>query len=445
MKVVTFGLVLVLLAVSAFGQNADSVFELRIDGQFDASDETNLKWYGLIRRHLQNDPGLFHANPANVVKWSEVESEHRTLEVLMVFAKSQEQDGLKAERYRARMDELLAEHVPPVLEQLGPEGRLILVQRNNLEKLKTSSQLRGFQDDPTFLADPRLRDKLGVTDAQYEPINQGLLEARKKVFEEYFAQFETTGEEHLERLLEVLTGRQRTRFKNLFGQPLEWERLTATNHLRDQTLADLLMKNAKNVGELCPRDGSVSQEMLATFESADQYEQEGIEVIDFFLFSFLRSPLCQREMELSGKQISQLRQLENDWRENALITARFRDERLIELLNGQATYPDAMKSILLTHQLSWLASIELQLYTSDYRSSFGLLHPAVVKEFGIGREQQRELQELAKRYQRAFQALSVGLNADLSQALRAIYGDSLEILTAAQKRRYGLITGVPVN
>ena len=245
--------------------------------------------------------------------------------------------------------------------------------------------------------------------------------------------------------MQVLTSGQRSRFKNVFGKPLDWERLTYTNSAFDDTMALLALENGSYESGLKPRNGLVTQEMLETYDTPDEFEREGIEIVGYFLYLILGSPFFYQEMELSGDQVAELAQLRTDWRGELLITSKFQDERLKELIAGKATYPDEVKKILLGHQIDWLPTCELQLLTASFRSSFGLLHPAVIEGFSIDKDQQRELQGMAKKYQQAFEKMTLSLQADLSRASHAVYRESYAILTAKQAKHYSLITGIPIN
>ena len=440
MKCPSIFCILTLLAIPStiYGQDSDSIFKLRIEGDFVGSNE---KWFYLIQNQIKVEAGLFSQESM----WN-FYSVSLKIDALMVESQVRKFQGNheEAARLQKKYNKLLDLHVPLILEELGTQGQLHLVQAQNRDELKNFARFDRHLDDPTFLAVRRLRKKLGVTQKQYQPIQKKLFKTRREILEKSKKEFDTLRDEHLKRTIQVLNSRQKKLFKQLIGKPLRWERLAIANESFEHSIA-VLGQPAKYHSVLLPKNKSVEWKMLKDLKEPKDFEKKKIELVSYLLFRILASNFFREEMEVTDEQARKFHQLINEWRESAVISGKFRKQRMESLIKREAKYPGKLKAIILSHQLKWLKTSELQLYTARFRFSFGLLHPAMVKELKLDVDQQEALKTLSTKYQQSLTKLTNRLNTKISQATRSIYAESFKILTEKQKKQYELITGIPAR
>ncbi len=437
MKYPTLFCVLLVLFVpsTVFGQNADSIFKLRIEGEFVGSNEA---WFRLIDDNLKAEAGLF--SPESMQNFNLVRQKVNAL-VLQFKLEELQGNHEAAARLEKQCNDLWDLHVPRMLDELGTQGQLHLVQTHNRNELKHFARLRQHSDDPTFLADLRLQKKLGVTEKQYRPIQKKLFNARREILEKHRKEFDDLRDEHLSRTVRVLSSRQKKHFERLIGKPLHWERLAIANESFAKSFVRL-GKPIKYHRVLLPKNNSFDSKTLKKLKEPEDLKKKKIEVVSYFLFRILASNFFRGEMEVTNEQAQRLNQLLDKWRESAVISDKFRMHRMESLIKLQAKYSEKLTAIILPHQLKWLKTCELQLYAARFRFSFGLLHPAITKELEIEADQQRELKRLSNAYQQSLTKLTNRMGKKISQAMRVIYAGSFKILTEKQKKQYELITGI---
>jgi len=421
------------LCESCFAQSS-RVYELRLDK---SKVETNAYWFYKIYYGKDVVPGFL--SRSTVLELYGVYHSRLANDSRILFFQAEGKTEI-VERMRANQEIKLANLVPKCLEELGPEGQLLIMQHSNRGQLKHYAKRKGLQLDSSFLSNPKLRSELGVTAERYRMVEDELNEVRTRIYGSFKAKLSELQQKNLKAVEEVLDASQRMRFKNRFGEPIQWLR----QELGNESFKNLLgmLNNSESGPRIRPRNQSVTREMRDNFESPDEFENENTPVVGYFLYSVLRSPFFHREMEFTQGQESQLSELLASWRESVFITMQFHKQRIQELLDGKAKYPDDLKEILLPHQLEWLPTCELQLYTAKHLFSFGLLAPTVIEAFELSPEQQKKLKTLANEYEKSYARLSGDLKKRLAIVLSGVFARSIKILDARQRERYKLLTGL---
>ena len=112
-----------------------------------------------------------------------------------------------------------------------------------------------------------------------------------------------------------------------------------------------------------------------------------------------------------------------------------------ELLNKKVEYPKIIKDSLLDNQIELLRHLEVQILTSKYASSVGLLHPKFVEKLALSKEQQETMQSLADTYAKQAKLLLAFINEERAEIQKTFESDVESLLKEPQLKLYRQLTG----
>ena len=244
---------------------------------------------------------------------------------------------------------------------------------------------------------------LGLSDEQLESL-RGLDEKLKQVRSELEADARKNilalQKRQFQEMMDVLTKQQRALFQDRIGDPMEWplqKEDPRTRLYRD--VADLLAgRMRRRIGSA----GRLSELDSAALDAGDRehLEQGGFQIEQHLFWEMFRLKDIQQELELAPEQVRELKLAFQALRmdRKTIVTDRFAQDRLDNLLAGRASIPKRAQDVLLEHQKQRVLQIELQLRLYRNCYSFTLLSLEMQRLLGLNNKQVQSIRKIKARY-----------------------------------------------
>ena len=332
------------------------------------------------------------------------------------------------------------------LIEIGPELAIRCIQANNIQYLIAESRSKNYFD-PSFLSIPRFREKMKLTRKQIEDVRSIELEqeiATKKAMDESFVEIRRLNRAKMDEFKKILSDEQTRLVDYLIGHPVNWQRLnTALNENLNQRIGECSNSNPDKTGFAfrMPTNKKLDIVLVKNLKTIRDFEDNQIDYFNIMLFSLLSSEFFTDQVDISEEQGSKIDVFLSKTAANSVLTGRFAPTRFSELIEGQAEYPANIEEILLPQQLDWLRQTELQFFTGKNRSTFGLLHPRMVKRLRITRNQEQGLSKIASEFDEKMKPLSDKIQATLAELGVDFARKKIRLLTDEDKMRFVRLVG----
>ena len=342
---------------------------------------------------------------------------------------------LEDERMRLAVSSELSEKVFKAIGGERAREKVLEMVVDSIRSISNSKKENAFSANAPLL-NPTLALLLNLTDDQSSELKALHESATKKSrfgSVDAFKEMERLLERHWNALRASLDIEQRKQAEDLIGEPLQWFRGLPSNGLRKR---DFSGGGVSYTGTKAMELQNSAQRHIHFF-SEEEMQQRGVQMIHGHFCEMINSNFIMGEIELVKDQRKELR---GDFREylkteTAVIPNRH-EARLSQILESEADYPGALKDILTSLQLDSLENIEFQVLTGKFESSFGLLHPKVLKHLQIDPKQTEKIRELCGSYEMAYSELVPEIDLARDAIFDSLKNDMFKVLNVDQQERY---------
>lgn len=344
-------------------------------------------------------------------------------------------DPASEQAIKAEIEEWQLENCERLAALVDRDKLLIAVQRENVEYFdRYNNDWNLF--DPTYLSNARLTDTLKLAPKQERQLadkHKRIAELQEGLWDEFAPAFDELADQALTDINDVLNSDQQKQFMELIGKPINWARTIETSKrfgyvFNSSDPNSRLKSRNKTLEPKNPPDDNAK-----------------LPKVDLFLFELLSTKFLRNELELSADQSQKLTGVLQTYRQQRIIDESNSVDRFTALVQAEAIYPKEITDLLLPHQEDCLKQIELQFRTGAYRFSFGLLHPYLVEELDLTKQQQSRIKKVSRRFTGELFAFSEEARTQFAQLMRAEHLNTMSILTQNQLTRYSLLTGRDIS
>ena len=343
-----------------------------------------------------------------------------------------------------------AKVIEELFDEFGRDKFLRAVQFQNLIHLR--GIVNHFKiNDPSFMTIPGFRERMNLTAEQRSTLEEIDLEYKQTVLqhlEHLFVTIRDINSDKLSRIKSELSPEQKTLASRLIGSPLNWTRLLSTNE--ESEIRTMIGERKRETMEvdgyrvLLPEGCDLNIRHFRELKLTPDYNEDELKWphFDSLLATLLSSDFVAKEMELSDDQQAEIKEFITEVRETSIVSAKFAKERLERLLDGSAKFPPELERILVPLQMDWLRQAELQFFTGDSRSTFGITHPIMVRRLEMSNGTVNKIEEVASEFNEPISQNVSMAETELAK-IGFEYGQKrIEVLKQKDRERFQLLTGV---
>jgi hypothetical protein len=288
----------------------------------------------------------------------------------------------------------------------------------------------------TFLSNDKFAKMLDLTDGQRKKIEVEVAKTTANLKQKdsaLFEQLKQFSDARWNKILAQLDTKQQRLAKDLVGEPVEWFRTFGEQPIRYR---DFLGGGIFFLPQLQKeKDGKRLIEMTPA-----QLEKHGIDFLHGHVFEMMKSPFVWGELEFTKDQKQNFSSNEMLQKE-LVVLPNFAEERLRQLLTGNAECPSLIKKVLLEHQCELFIQIELQFLLGKHES-VGILNQRMIERLDIGEAQISNMQVVVNQYLQESEGIFKSL-ASRRENIKSEFKEELStILTKQQREMFKKFVGV---
>ncbi len=280
-----------------------------------------------------------------------------------------------------------------VFHALGEETAVRLVYERMGKSIKSLATASANASSPALALDTDVIAQILKLSKQQQEDFEKLTEQQKKdtrtAARPDLTRLETLLQRHWRALLATLSTEQQKSAVELPGEPVQWFASDGSQPYRRITSS--VNTEVMNFGvDDRTEDGRSVYEM-----STEELEQNEVQVVCAHVLRMIRDPFVWEELELTDEQKNDIRKVR--FFKTLGLSNRHQD-RITNLLHGDAELPKAVSAVLNAEQINWFKQMEIQILCSEYESSVGLLHPQLSAHLGLTNVQVDDIRELSDKY-----------------------------------------------